>query len=212
MHRFIADVRIWPDGDVWSIVESDEAGTRSEDWERTFPAPIDGSSDVETPLNVLEIGPDPSGPCASLGIWASVNGGGLRKWDESDQSWIDVTSPDKPQLTDFTCREDGTLLASSVKGGLYTNADGSWERFRPEVDASLQSTTILNGTVYAGGSRGTLFEASESNSRPRANGPERNPRLGLPAGGGSHRGRHLSRDSGEISLTMGATARCIRPP
>ena len=127
MHRFIADVRIWPDGDVWSIVESDEAGTRSEDWERTFPAPIDGSSDVETPLNVLEIGPDPSGPCASLGIWASVNGGGLRKWDESDQSWIDVTSPDKPQLTDFTCREDGTLLASSVKGGLYTNADGSWE-------------------------------------------------------------------------------------
>ena len=164
MHRFIADDRIWPNGDVWSIVESDQPGTRSEDWERRFPAPVDESSDVETPRNVLEIGPDPSGPCASLGIWASVTSGGLKKWNESNQSWIDAMSPDKPGLTDFTCRDDGTLLASSAKAGIYANADGSWERFRPEVDASLRSTTILNGTVYAGGSRGTLIEASESNS------------------------------------------------
>jgi hypothetical protein len=175
MESFINDDPIWPNGDVWRVVNSDEDEPPERDWLRAFPAPKDQQQDFTFELSPDWIGPNPSGPCAERGVWASIPERGLLRWDDSSSAWKYGPTHIKPGLTDYTCRDDGTLIVSSIQGGLYANSDGSWQRVRPDVDASFMSTTTTDGAIYAGGAGGTMVEISSSGVRHRGSdilGPE----------------------------------------
>jgi hypothetical protein len=161
------DDRIWPNGDVWRTGSSGQREPPEEDWLRTFPAPQNPEPNSYDELTANWLGPDPSGRCATLGVFASVEYLDLFKWDESNGTWADVPYEFNRGTSDFACRDDGTLIVSSVQGGLYAYSDGSWRRFKPGVNANLYSTATSNGTVYAGGAGGNLIEASESGVRNR---------------------------------------------
>ncbi|GEM_PF-1587035 len=161
LNEYLRNAVIWPGGEVWRFPEADDQTDSRPEWRRSFPAPPrdsrPGPYDYIFPYTV---GPNPSGPCASQGIWASFGENRLSRWDESSGTWDD-TGTDVPGVVyDMKCRWNGTLAAGTSQGAVQLSTDGTWNQTISDSEVLLTTTAARDKKVYHGGNAGTLVEVS----------------------------------------------------
>ena len=158
--------RIWPNGQVWHVGESDQLPADPPEWLRTFPEPeVQQSTGSSANPQPLTLGPSPSAPCTDDSIWVGYLNKGFYLWDESSESWEKSQSLPNANVSDLTCRSDGALVVATAGQGILVNSGESWRGLTADILAGFQTVTTLDGTVYGGGGGPgsvTLVEATDS--------------------------------------------------
>ena len=169
LNRKLKWTKMWPNGDVWQASERRPQQPPAPANRRWFPVP-DAATAPGPIYPDATLAPDPESACAGKGIWGAFGCGVLHRWDQQDEAWKAVDLPDQAEISDLTCREDGTLFATSKHGELFARQDGAWNSVADTGRSRLLAATSRANTVYAAGDKGAMFEFSESGLRRRGGG------------------------------------------
>jgi hypothetical protein len=144
----LLDPVMWSDGTIWTLTNSGMPRQRLDgDWQIL---PVDAETFGP---GVTAFGPDPSGPCAALGLFAGVDGDSLRRVYPTDQrETLDYMGA---RIESIGCSPDGELLVGDAVGTLHTrSADGtSWEQ-RDLLDGPIRDIEALDSELYVAGTKG----------------------------------------------------------
>jgi hypothetical protein len=161
--------KMWPNGDVWQVRHGGAPRGPDSPNRRWFPVPDAATAPGPTYPDAT-LAPDPASACAGQGIWGAFGSVALHRWDQQDEAWKVVDLPDQAEISDLTCREGGTLFATSTRGKLFARQDGTWNAVADTGRSRLLAATSRGNTVYAAGEKGAMFEFSDAGLERRGGG------------------------------------------
>jgi hypothetical protein len=134
-------LQMGPNHRVWGLTNESSVQTAfNGDW-RLFPRPEALRPDGEDAF-----GPAPGQQCTPDGPWIAENYDATLRWDDSSESWVDV-SGDDAATSAFGCDPQGRVVAVKRDGQMSTYENGSWRNTKV-ADRDLYDTVMVGSSLY----------------------------------------------------------------